>query len=358
MSPGVADPAAVDPAAVDAAVLADARALLSSCAAVDLHVDTFIPTRLYGYDPEQSHRYPFRQLVGHVDLPRAARGGLAGALWAITTNPARSAGGRLKTLQKNLARLKAQASSSPQSAWVTNARAFDEAVAARRHAVIPVVQGANCLGTARSFSEAGAGDVTSATLVHLTSSEIGETSTPLPLKHLWSPPGLSARGKELVQSMNAERVLVDLAHASPMTFWDAVAVHDRQWPLLVTHTGLAGVFPHWRNIDDAQMKAIADTGGVVGVIYHPGFLGPSSAAQDGLQLVVRHLAHVVDVVGEDFAALGSDWDGFISPPHELRDATTLPVLVAEMLRRGWPPERVRKIVGDNFVRCFRAVRPA
>jgi membrane dipeptidase len=350
MSTTVADPAA----------LADARALLAGAAAVDLHVDTFIPTRLYGYDPEVEHRYPFRHLVGHVDLPRAAAGGLKAALWSITTNPARSAAGRRRTLQRNLARLRGQVQASSQAAWVTDARAFDAALAAGRHAVLPVVQGANCLGTARSFADAGAGDITSATLVHLTSSEIGETSTPLPWKPLWGPRGLTARGRELVASMNAERVLVDLAHAAPATFWDAVAVHDRQWPLLVTHTGVSGVYPHWRNVDDAQLKAVADTGGVVGVIFHPGFLGPRGArrgAGAGMQLVLRHLSHVVDVLGEDFAALGSDWDGFISPPDELRDATTLPALVAEMLRRGWSAGRVRKIVGDNFVRCLRAVRP-
>jgi len=357
MTAGVADPAAAADDAVDGAALADARALLASCAAVDLHVDTFIPTRLFGYDPEVSHRYPFRHLVGHVDLPRAAAGGLSAALWSITTNPFRTAAGRRRTFAKNLTRLKAQTQAAAQAAWVTNARAFDEAIAARRHAVLPVVQGANCLGDARSFAEAGAADITSATLVHLTSSDIGETSTPLPWKRAWSPPGLSARGKALVEAMNAERVLVDLAHASPATFWDAVAVHDKQWPLLVTHTGLSGVYPHWRNIDDAQAKAIADTGGVVGVIYHPGFLAPPGARDGGLQLVLRHLAHVIDVVGEDCAALGSDWDGFISPPDELRDATTLPALVAAMLQRGWTAARVRKVVGENFVRCLRAVRP-
>jgi membrane dipeptidase len=365
-SPGASGPrsggrgngGAVDAAALaDAGALADARALLAACPAVDLHIDTFIPTRLFGYDPEQTHRYPFRHLVGHVDLPRAAEGGLAGALWSITTNPFRSAAGRLQTLQRNLARLKAQTTASSRAAWVTNARAFDAAVAAGRHAVVPVVQGANALGTARSFGEAQATDITSATLVHLTSSELGETSTPLPWKRAFGPPGLSARGKELVQSMNAERVLVDLAHAAPTTFWDAVAVHDRQWPLLVTHTGVAGVYPHWRNIDDAQLKAVAATGGVVGVIYHPGFLGPPRAAKDGLELVLRHLAHIVDVIGEDSAALGSDWDGFISPPDALRDATTLPALVGGMLQRGWSAERVQKIVGRNFLRCLRAVRP-
>jgi membrane dipeptidase len=344
----------------DEAALKDARSLLAGAAAVDLHVDTFIPTRLYGYDPEVEHRYPFRHLVGHVDLPRAAAGGLKGALWSITTNPARTAAGRRATLKKNLVRLQAQVEASSRSAWVTNARAFDAALAAGRHAVLPVVQGANCLGTARSFAEAGAADITSATLVHLTSSEIGETSTPLPWKPIVGPRGLTERGREVVESMNAERVLVDLAHAAPTTFWDAVAVHDRRWPLLVTHTGVSGVYRHWRNVDDAQLKAVADTGGVIGIIFHPGFLGAGAATRGplaGLQLVMRHLSHVVDVVGEDHAALGSDWDGFISPPDELRDATTLPTLVAEMLRRGWSAERVRKILGDNFLRCLRAVRP-
>ncbi|MDP2340662.1 MAG: membrane dipeptidase [Deltaproteobacteria bacterium] len=337
----------------DLAALADARALLQTTAAIDLHLDTFIPTRLYGYDVDVTHDYPFRHLIGHVDLPRAARGGLKGGLWSITTNPFRSSSSRLRTFQKNLPRLHALVARSPQAAWVTTATAFDAAVAQGRHAVLPVVQGANCLGPLTSFKEAAGGDVVSATLVHLTSSNLGETSTPLPGKHVWGPVGLTAAGRAVIESMNAEQVLVDLAHAAQKTFWDVVAVADGSQPLLVTHTGVSGVFPHWRNIDDAQIKAVADSGGVVGVIFHPGFLGPGP----GLDPVVAHLAHVVDVVGEDHAALGSDWDGFISPPPELKDVTLLPGLVAAMLQRGWSAERVRKILGENFLRCLRAVRP-
>ena len=337
----------------DVAAWADARALLASTAAVDLHIDTFIATRLYGYDFDQTHSYPHRHLLGHVDLPRAASGGLKGALWSITTNPARPAASRLKTLQKNLARLRALVQASPHASWVTSASAFSSAVSSGKHAVMPVTQGANCLGPLSSFREAGAEDIVSATLVHLISSDIGETSTPLPLKSLWSPPGLSKKGHALVESMNAEGVLVDLAHASPKTFWDAVAVHDRSLPIIDTHTGVSAVHPHWRNIDDAQIKAIANSGGVVGVIYQPGFLGPFP----GLSGVVRHLAHIVDVVGEDHAALGSDWDGFISPPEEIKDVSLLPGLVTEMLLRGWSAERCRKILSENFLRCLRAVRP-
>ena len=134
-------------------------------------------------------------------------------------------------------------------------------------------------------------------------------------------------------------------------------MHDHSQPLTVTHTGLSGVYAHWRNIDDAQLKAIADTGGTVCVIFHPGFLGPPAAAHDGIGLVMRHLAHIIDTVGEDHASLGSDWDGFIVPPDSLKDPLGLPLLVAEMQSRGYRPERIHKILGGNFVRCLRALRP-
>jgi membrane dipeptidase len=112
-----------------------------------------------------------------------------------------------------------------------------------------------------------------------------------------------------------------------------------------------GVHDVWRNIDDAQVRAIADTGGVVGVMYHSGFLGESSA-----EAVVRHLEHVVKVGGEDCAALGSDWDGLIVPPRDMRTVAELPVLVRAMRARGFTDDRVRKIVGANYLRVVEAVR--
>lgn len=341
----------------DPARLRDALTLLDEAHTVDLHTDTFIATRMAGYDAAAEHRPRHRHFVGHVDLPRARRGGLKGALWSITTNPFRPASSRQRTLLRNLQALRTFACTTPGAAWVTTAAAFDDAMAQRQHAIIPVVQGANCLGDADSFASVGATDVVAATLVHLLSSALAETSTPLPMKRLWGPRGLTARGRALVGTMNAERVLIDLAHASVDTFWDTIGLHDHSQPLTVTHTGLAGVHPHWRNIDDAQLKAIADTGGTVGVIFHPGFLGPEAAAHDGIGLVMRHLAHIIDTVGEDHASLGSDWDGFIVPPDSLKDPLGLPLLVAEMQSRGDRSERIHKILGGNFVRCLRALRP-
>ncbi len=128
-------------------------------------------------------------------------------------------------------------------------------------------------------------------------------------------------------------------------------MHDRSTPAIVSHTGVRAVHDVWRNVDDDQVRAIADTGGVVGIMYHAGFLGESSA-----EAVVRHLEHVVDVGGEDCAALGSDWDGFIVTPRDMRTVLELPVLVAAMRARGFSPDRIAKIAGANYLRAVEAVR--
>ena len=119
----------------------------------------------------------------------------------------------------------------------------------------------------------------------------------------------------------------------------------------MSHTGVRAVHDVWRNIDDDQIRAIADTGGVVGIMYHSGFLGESSA-----EAVVRHLEHVVDVGGEDCAALGSDWDGFIVTPRDMRTVTDLPVLLSAMRSRGFSDALVAKITGANYLRVVESVR--
>ena len=113
--------------------------------------------------------------------------------------------------------------------------------------------------------------------------------------------------------------------------------------------------PHWRNVDDEQLRAVANTGGTVGVMYQSSFLGEPTWGGRA-EAVVRHLAHIVETVGEDFASLGSDWDGAILPPRDLKSPLELPRLVERMLRRGWNPERIQKILGGNFLRVVAAVR--
>src|SRR5262249_33938788 len=106
------------------------------------------------------------------------------------------------------------------------------------------------------------------------------------------------------------------------------------------------------NIDDAQLRAIADRGGVVGVIFHPRYLGAAT-----VDAVCDHLEHVIDVAGEGAPALGSDFDGFITPPQGLRDVAALPGLTARLLERGLSRAVVKKLLGENALRVLREVPP-
>ena len=128
-------------------------------------------------------------------------------------------------------------------------------------------------------------------------------------------------------------------------FLDACAVATR--PPIVSHTGVLGAFDHWRNIDDAQLRAVADRGGVVGVIFCPRYVGG-----DGLEPVVQHMKHILDVVGEDAPALGSDWDGFIVPTRELCDPRGLPLLTDALLAAGIPERTIGKILRGNVMRVL------
>jgi membrane dipeptidase len=118
----------------------------------------------------------------------------------------------------------------------------------------------------------------------------------------------------------------------------------------VSHTGVLGAFKHWRNIDDEQLRAVADKGGCVGVIFCPRYIGG-----DGLEPVVKHLRHILDIVGEDAAALGSDWDGFIVPTTPLNNPAGLPLLTDALLAAGVPDRVIGKILRENVLRVLAEV---
>jgi membrane dipeptidase len=143
-------------------------------------------------------------------------------------------------------------------------------------------------------------------------------------------------------------VIVDLAHINRKGFFDALDV--AALPAMVSHTGVTGVHPHWRNIDDEQLRAVAQNGGCVGIIFARRFLGSAS-----IEAVVEHLLHVMNVAGEDAPALGSDFDGFVVPPEGLEDVAALPNLTVALSRRAVVPRVIEKILGGNVLRVLDAV---
>ena len=332
--------------------------LVRACEVVDLHVDTFVPARLWGYDPLARHRGgPLgRFLFGHLDVPRLLDGGLTGAMWSITTNPFRPAASRWRTFQKNLRTLRAVIERSQRHVReVRTLTDYREARATGAHACLLAIQGLNALeGAPAGVLSLPDDGVVRATLVHLTNAVYGATSSPLGA--LRREKGLTARGREAIAQLNSRRIFVDLAHVHERTFWDVVAAHDRTQPLIVTHTGVAGVRPHWRNLSDAQIKAVAGTGGTIGIIFAQQFLRRAGGPRDA-GMIVEHIAHVMRVAGEDFVSLGSDFDGAITPPRDLASADRYPVLAQHLLERGFGERQIEKILGGNFLRAFGLLRP-
>jgi len=331
----------------------EALALYRASDVVDLHVDTFIWTRIFGYDLLRRHGRGLlgARFYGQADLPRLREAGVGGAIWSITTNPLRRR--RAALFRKNLERLLAIFARAPEEVAVCrDGRDYRAARAAGKHAAFIGVQGGNAFDDDLLLVKFDASVLIKVTLVHLSTSSLGTTSAP----SLRPDGGLTDRGREFVAALDRHRIFVDLAHINRRGFFDVVDAHDRTRPLLVSHTGIAGVHRHWRNVDDEQLRAVADSGGVVGVMYQSSFLGEPLFGGRA-EAIVEHLEHIVDVVGEDHAALGSDWDGAIITPRDMATCLELPLLCERMLARGWSADRVRKILGGNFLRALEMLRP-
>jgi membrane dipeptidase len=331
----------------------DAAALHYGSDVIDLHVDSFIWRRIFGYDFRRRHAaFTAGVMMSQFDLPRARDAGVSGATWVITTNPLGDARDREAALFENLGELSALLESpEAQARVVRSAAEYRAARAQGLHAAFIGIQGGNALAhSLTALDRLSPGLILRVTILHLTSSRLGHTSSPL-----GGNLGLSSYGKDYVRRLNAHKILVDLAHISPAGFWDAVDAHERQTPFVVTHTGVSGVFPHWRNLDDQQLRAVADSGGTIGIMYHSKFLG-DPLLRGRFETIVQHIEHVIDVAGEDHASLGSDWDGSIVTPRDMPSCRELPKLTQAMLTRGWSELRIKKVLGLNFLRVVESVR--
>ncbi|HMI92434.1 MAG TPA: membrane dipeptidase [Polyangiales bacterium] len=357
MSSSSASPHHIDPVELSRALAIshEAAELYLASDVIDLHIDSFIWTRIFGYDLNRRHG---RGLFGarfysQVDLPRIREARIGGALWSITTNPLRSARGRARAFGENIQRLEQSLVAVPDEvALVRDLAGYRAARAAGRHAAFIAIQGGNALDHGDALEVLADGKVIAVTVMHLSGSSLGRTSSPTG----GGARGLTSLGRAYVEQLNAMRIFVDLAHVSRQGFFDALAVHDRAQPVVVTHTGVRAVHDVWRNLDDEQLKAVADLGGVVGVIFHGGYLNGSYLGGCSADAIVDHIEHIVNTVGDEFVSLGSDWDGLIATPRDMPTCIELPRLVQRMLERGLSPETVQRVLGGNFLRALRELR--
>jgi len=159
--------------------------------------------------------------------------------------------------------------------------------------------------------------------------------------------GLTEKGREWVREMEQRHMIIDLAHASPRTIDNVLAVATR--PVVVSHTGVKGTCNNNRNLSDDQIRAIAAKGGLIGI----GYWDTATCGTDA-QAIVRAMRYVSNLVGREHVALGSDFDGAVTEPF---DTTGLVKITEAMQAAGFSDAEIHMVMGENAVKFLRENLP-
>ena len=167
-------------------------------------------------------------------------------------------------------------------------------------------------------------------------------------------PGLTGAGRKLVRACNDLRIVIDVSHLNERGFWDVANLTDA--PIVATHSNAYALCPSSRNLTDQQLDAIAASGGMVGLNFAVNFLREDAArdANTPLDVMVRHIDHLVERVGIDGVGFGSDFDGVLIS-SEVGDVSGLPKLMSALRDRGYDDEALRKLAHENWVRVLRDI---
>jgi microsomal dipeptidase-like Zn-dependent dipeptidase len=173
-------------------------------------------------------------------------------------------------------------------------------------------------------------------LTHFFDNELGGSA------HGQSQAGLTDFGKSVVKKMNELGIFVDLAHCSPTIIEDVLAMTTK--PVMVSHTGVRGVLDSQRNLSDVHIENIAKNGGIIGIAFFDEAVGTPE-----LPNIIASITYVRDLVGIDYVALGSDYDGSVPVPF---DITGFPLLVEGMMKAGFSEVEIKAVMGENVKRFF------
>ena len=207
------------------------------------------------------------------------------------------------------------------------------------------------------------------------------------------PKGLNDFGKQIVKHMNDMGMMVDVSHVGEQTFWDVIKTTTK--PIIASHSDAYALCPVPRNLKDSQIVAIARNGGVIDVNFYPGFIDSSfdrkerafnarhkserdsllklnpetyyasdylyakykdeiQAMRPPLSMLIDHIDYLVKLAGIDHVGLGSDLDGISVTPQQIDDITNYPLITRELKNRGYRKKDIKKILGGNFLRVYKA----
>jgi membrane dipeptidase len=321
----------------------------------------------------------------HTDIPRLKQGGVGAQFWSVFV-PADFRGAEAtRMVLEQIDVVHRLARRYPETFEV--ATTADDVVRIHKAGKIASLIGmegghaiGNSLGVLRGLYRAGARYMT---LTHSKNNDWADSATDDP-KH----GGLTRFGEEVVREMNRLGMLVDLSHVSPQTMKEAMAISEA--PVIFSHSSARTVTDHPRNVPDDVLRMVAEDGGVVMVTFVPSFVSEEvrrwGAEEDAVEArlkalhtgdpervkreleawvrehpspkatlaqVADHVEHVRKVAGIDHVGIGSDFDGISSTPTGLDGVEDFPALLAELMRRGWTEEEIKKLAGLNVLRVFR-----
>jgi membrane dipeptidase len=329
----------------------DAAALHSATLTLDSHIDIPWPN---GADP-------FTETTRHVDLPKMRAGGLdAGCFVAFVPQGPRTPGDARMATDRALAMLHTINDMGATRNGITaricpTAGAIEQAKADGALAITPAVENGHAIGTDLALLERfRALGVTYVTVTHNGHNLLADSANPR--RDLGDDPtlhgGLSGLGREAVQEMNRVGILVDVSHVSRQGMLQAVMLS--RVPVVASHSCATALCDHPRNLDDTQLDALRDTGGLVQITAMPPFLRARGRSDTvGVAEFVDHIDYVVNRIGLAHCGISSDFDGG-GAINGWRHAGETPNITAELVRRGYGPAQLAALWGGNFLRLMRA----
>jgi membrane dipeptidase len=295
-----------------------------------------------------------RTTDGHIDIPRLRQGGVALQVFSsfvskkvVTRYPYRETLADLQAIGDTVAR------NADDLALVTTAGETRAANQAGKIAALVMVEGLHTLKgrleRIEDLCDRGVrimGPTWNYSNEFATSAFDEASGLPAGVSY-----GLSRLGEEAVAEMERLRILIDVSHLGERAFWRLIEI--AKGPIIATHSSSRVVYGHFRNLTDAQIRAVAATGGVIGVNFCPGFLAKGERAN--LKDAADHVERIIAVGGIDCAAVGSDFDGISRTPKGLDHVGKMQNLAAAMRARGFGESAVQKIMMGNFMRVFARV---
>jgi membrane dipeptidase len=355
---------------------------------IDTHADT--PLRLLDEDLDLGAR----SSEGHVDLPRMREGGLGAEFFSIYVSPRFAPHFLARGLAEIGAVLEQVEKHGRELELARTAADIRRIHAAGKIAALMGVEGGHTIeNDPRVLDVLYRLGVRYMTLTWAVSTDWAGSSGDSGRDR-----GLGAMGRDIVARMNRLGMMVDISHVSDPTFWEALKV--TRAPLIASHSCCRALCDHPRNLTDDMLRALAKNGGVAQINFYSGFLdGGYAAAQKKLdaqretedkrliekwkddparmsrarrrlenqydarlprpsfERIVDHIDHAVKVAGVDHVGLGSDFDGS-TMPRGLDDVSKLPLITAELLRRGYKEPDIVKILGGNLLRVMEQAEKA